>query len=326
MNVLVTGGTGFIGANLVARLVQRGEHVRVLRRASSSLAALEGMDVEYIIGDILDAASIARAVEGCEVVYHVAAIATYWQSTPEQLYRANVEGTRLVMEACLQARVPRVVHTSSISAIGIPANGAPGNEETRFDARSARFAYANSKHRAEIQVLRLVEQGLPAVIVNPGIVVGVREYAMHIGSILKQFKQGHVLAVPPGRVCLCDVDAVVEGEIGAAERGRIGERYILGGENLTLHEIAAIVGEIMGRPAPRIILPRWSLEPIALAIDLYNRFNGQPAILNGEQIRLSGYIHSFDSSKAVRELGYPLLSFRGAVEKAYRWYVEKGFM
>ncbi len=326
MKVLVTGGTGFIGSNLVVALIRHGYSVRVLRRAQSDLIALNGLPVEYAIGELLDPRSVRQAVEGCDWVFHVASLSSYWRSTRQQVYRVNIEGTRTIIQACLDARVKRVVYTSSAAAIGIPPSGTLGTEETIFDARSARFAYADSKHLAEGQIQDAVARGLDAVIVNPATVIGARDHYMISGSIIIEFLRGRLIAVPPGGMCVADVDAVVEGHLAAIERGRVGERYILGGENLSHRQIAAIVAQVVQRPPPRLTAPVWLLGPIATLVDGFNAVSRLPPIVNGDQIRLGGFNFFFDSTKAVRELDYPLLPFRGAVEKAYHWYRTHGYL
>jgi len=326
LKVLVTGGTGFLGSRIAAALLQRGDTVRVLRRENSSLVGLEGLGVEHVIGDVLDPIAVAKAVAECALVFHVAAISSYWRSQRDQIYRVNVEGTRTVMEACLDAGVPRVVHTSSVAAIGIPPAGTVATEATRFDAQSASFAYADSKHRAEGEVYAAIERGLTAVIVNPGIVVGAGDHYLISGSIVVEYARRSVPAVPPGGACVVDVEAVVAGHLGAATRGRTGERYILGGENLTYKQIAATIVDVAGRRAPRWTIPRGLLGAAASAVDLFNRVNSRPPVVSGEQIRLSALDFFCDSSKAVRELDYPLLPFRGAVQKAYEWYREHGYL
>jgi Nucleoside-diphosphate-sugar epimerases len=326
MKVLVTGGTGFIGANLTAALIRHGYSVRVLRRANSSLVALAHLPHEQVIGDILDLSAVTRAVDGCELVFHSAALVSYWRVPRDQLYTVNVEGTRIVMKACLWAGVPRLVYTSSTSAIGIPTPGTIATEKTPFDRRSEVFAYADSKHRAEGEVLSAVEKGLQAVIVNPATVIGPGDHSMNIGRIMIALARHPIPAVPPGGMCVADIEAVVHGHIAAALRGRVGERYILGGENLSYHEIAATVAEMVRRRLPRWVIPSWSLDLLARAVDAFNIVSQRPPILSGEQIRFSGFDLFFDSSKAVRELNYPLMPFRGAVEKAYRWYKENGYL
>jgi dihydroflavonol-4-reductase len=326
MKVLVTGGTGFLGANLVAALVARGDDVRVLRRAGSSLVALDQLPAEHVIGDITDPETVARAVAGCDLVFHVAALASYWRSRRGQIYHANLEGTRIVMAACLRAGIPRVVHTSSVAAVGIPPRGTIADETTSFDALSATFAYADSKHRAEAEVRSAVARGLDVVIVNPASVFGAGDHYLNTGRIVIEYGRGRIPVVPPGGMCVVDVEAVVRGHVLAAERGRSGERYILGGENLSHRQIAATVAEVAGRRAPRLVVPRGLLGPAAVLLDSVARISPWTPPVSGEQIRLSGVDFFFDSSKAVRELGYPILPFRAAVEQAYRWYREHGYI
>ncbi len=331
MRVLVTGGTGFVGSQIVAALARRGDAVRVLRRASSSLLALqelaqEGLAVEHVLGDILDPVAVAQAAAGCDIVFHVAAVSSYWRTRRADVYRANVKGTRVVMQACLQARVPRVVHTSSVAAVGLRPDGLPADETTPFDRFSATLAYADSKHLAEAEVRAAVAQGLDAVLVNPAVVIGAGDHYLVSGSLIVEMARGRVPAVPPGGFCVADVEAVVAGHLAAAECGRTGERYVLGGENLAYREVSEIVAQIVGRPAPALDLPRWALGPFARAVDAFNRVNPRPPLVSGEQVRLSGVNYYFDCSKAVRELNYPILPVRGAVARAYAWYRQHGFI
>jgi dihydroflavonol-4-reductase len=325
MKVLITGGTGFIGANLCAACVARGDRVRVLRRAGSSLVALAGLPVEFAIGDVLDREAVARAVEGCDLVFHVAAISSYWRARREQIYEVNVEGARVVMAACLRAGVLRVVHTSSAAAVGIACHGV-ADETTPFDRLSATFAYADSKRRAEEVVREAVARGLSAVIVNPAVVVGAADHYLNASSMVLAYGSWRVPLVPPGGICVADVDAVAQGHLLAAARGRDGERYILGGENLSYKQVTATIAAVAGVRPPRRVVPAPLLGLIAPIVDTINRVDPRPPKLSGEQVRLSRINFYFDSSKAVRELGYPLLPFRGAVEKALAWYRAHQYM
>lgn len=322
--VLVTGGTGFNGINLVQALLNRGDTVRVLARGRSNQSELNSLDCEVLIGDILDRDLVCRAVGNCEIVFHLAALVAYWKAHRSDVYKINVEGTRVVMEACLREGVSRVVHTSSVSAIGIPRAGSIATEETEFDARSKTVAYSDSKRISEIIVHKAVQRGLDARIVNPAQIIGRGDHGLYMGSVVQSFQRGRVLAVPSGGICMVDVDAVVQGQLGAAEKGRIGERYILGGENLSYLEIAKILAEITGRNAPRGILPSWLLNPAAKIVDLSNRFRKQTPTICGEHVRLGSERLYYDSTKAVSELDYPLMYFRSAMVKAYQWYFEKG--
>lgn len=326
MRVLVTGATGFIGSQLARELVGQGHQVRVLRRAGSKTLMLDGLTVEHVFGDILQPEAMAQAVAGCEWVFHVAALASYWRSQRDQVYAVNVRGAQVVMDACLRAGVRRVVLTSSVAAIGVPRDGQIANEETPFDPLSASFAYADSKHRAEEVVREAVARGLDAVIVNPAAVIGPGDHNLITGSMIVAYARRAVPFVTPGGLCMADVAAVVAGHILAAQRGRTGQRYILGGENLPHREIARVITEVAGRPVPRWMIPRWALGPAAMVTEAINRIIPASPIVSGEQIRLSAFNAFYDSSKAVRELGYPLLPFRAAVEKAYAWYKEHGYL
>jgi dihydroflavonol-4-reductase len=323
--VLVTGGTGFIGGRLCAACVERGDQVRVLRRAGSRMIGLEGLPIEYTTGDLLDAGAVAQAVDGCELVFHAGAISSYWRVRREQVYRVNVGGTRNVMEACLRAGVPRVVYTSSAAAVGIAPHG-PADETTPFDPLSATFSYADSKRQAEAVVHDAVARGLHAVIVNPAVVIGSGDHYLNAGSMVIAYGRGRIPAVPPGGICVADADAVTQGHMAAAASGRAGERYLLGGENLSYLQVAATIAAVAGVRRPRLVVPAGILRLAAPLVDLYNRVSWQPPAFSVEQVRLSGVNFFFDSGKAVRELGYRLLPFRGAVEKAFAWYRAHGFL
>jgi len=301
VKALVTGATGFVGSQLAAALVQRGDQVRVLRRQKSSLIALEGLEVEHFYGDITERAAVEDAVRGCDVVFHVAALSSYWRARRDEIYRVNVEGTRTVMAACLSARVLRVVHTSSVAAIGVRPDGRAADETQPFDRREERFAYAHSKYLAEGEVKAAVDHGLSAVIVNPAIVIGPGDHNLISGSMIVELAKRPLPAAPPGGTSVVDVAAVVQGHLAAAERGRDGERYILGGENLTYREITAIISDIVGCRAPRWTIPGWALPPVATALDVVNRFVPRP-IASGDQVRFSAHYAFFEYGKAIQEL------------------------
>jgi dihydroflavonol-4-reductase len=229
------------------------------------------------------------------------------------------------MDACLKAGTGRVVHTSSVAAIGIRRDGRPSDESQPFDPRSSRFAYAHSKHLAEREVQQAIKLGLQAVIVNPAVVIGPGDHNLISGSLIVEMARRGLPACPPGGVCMVDIDAVVQGHLAAAARGRVGERYILGGENLTYRKITAIISDVVGGRAPAWTLPAWVMPPAATALDVLNRFVPRP-IASGDQLRLSAHRVFFDSGKAIAELGYPILPFRRAAERAYHWYVENGYL
>jgi dihydroflavonol-4-reductase len=327
MRALVTGGTGFIGANVVAALLDAGYTVRAFHRPTSNLAALAGMAVEHAVGDLLDPATLSQAAQGCDLVFHVAAVSSYWRSSREDVYRINVQGTRAVMEACRQAGVRRVVYTSSVAAIGIPPRGTIATEEQPYTPGSEKFVYSHSKYLAEKEVLEAVARGLPAVIVNPAVVIGPRDLNFISGSIIREVYRRRVPCALHGGMAVIAADDVARGHLAAAQKGRIGERYILVGENLTHRQILQIVAEVVGVPAPRLTLPRALLGPLARLMDCFNRISPWPPVVSGEQIRLSSEEFYFDGSKARCELGFqPRTTFREAVRQAFEWYKEQGYL
>jgi dihydroflavonol-4-reductase len=326
MRVLVTGATGFVGSNVAAALAARGDRVRVLRRTTSRLKALEGVPVEYAVGDILDPDSLVAAMQGCDLVFHVAAVSQYWRSGKEAVYQVNVEGTRNVVQAALATGVQRVVHTSSVAALGYPPRGTMADESQVFPSELNWWPYGHSKHLAELEVQEAVARGLPAVTVNPTIVIGPRDVNFISGSLIRASVKGQLRVVPPGGSNIVHVDDVVAGHLAAAERGRVGKRYILGGENLSHREAAVTIASVTDGARPLLVLPHWSLPPLARAVDAFNALSSRPPLVAGEQILLGGETFYVDSSKAVRELGLPQTSLRQAALDAYLWYREQGLL
>ncbi len=327
MKALITGSTGFVGANLCRALVERGWSVRALHRASSRLDALAGMPVEHAIGDVLEPETLPQAMRGCDVVFHVAAVADYWRQPPTKLYRVNVEGTRAVCQAALGARVSRLVFTSSAASLGVPKPGELADESHEFNLPPHRFPYGHSKLLAEGIVREFVAQGLDAVIVNPSVILGPGDLNLISGSIVTEVAMRRVPRVyPPGGVNYIDVADVCAGHIAAAQRGQTGERYILAAHNLTHREAMQIVCQVVGAPMPRWGLPRALIRPLAVMVDLAAKIAQRPLPLNGDQLRLSGEFVYFDSSKAVLELGLPQTPFRETVERTYQWYKIHGYL
>jgi dihydroflavonol-4-reductase len=351
MKALVTGSTGFVGTNLVEGLAAAGIEVRALHRPSSRLDALRGLTHESIVGDVLDPTSLVPAMDDVDWVFHVAAVSDYWrQGNMAWLYRVNVGGTRNVLDAALTTGVRRVVFTSSGASLGIPSDiasssdprpepplyerssgGSPADqaldESAVFNIPPIRWPYGHSKHLAEMVVHDFVTRGLDVVIVNPTAILGPRDLNLISGSLILAAYRRQVPAIPPGGANYVDVADVITGHIAAAERGRVGERYILGGHNLTHKETATIIAEAIGVSAPRLDLPRATVEPLAVAIDLLNRiWPGEP-LVDGNQIRLAQYHMFYDASKAQQELGLePPIPFQTTVERTFQWYRANGYV
>lgn len=323
----VTGGTGFIGANLVAGLNDRGIIPRVLTREKSSLEALKGLEFERILGNILDPAdTLVEAMRGCDWVFHVAAVSDYWRNKPDWIYRVNVDGTRNVLEAALRAGVGRFIFTSSLAALGLPDEGKLLDESCDFNIDPRRLPYGHSKQLAEIEVKKAIDDGLQAVTVNVTICLGPRDVKMNSGSIVVEAVRGLAKMVLPGGNNFIAVEDVVQGHIAAAEKGRIGERYILGGVNMTNAEALGVVCNIVGRPIPRFKLPRWMLDPMAYMVSGARLILGNRIPFEANQVRMLKVKMYATSDKARRELELPFTPFEVAVQNTYDWYKQNGYL
>ena len=327
MKVLVTGATGFIGTAVVRALLQTGTQVRVLIRHTSNVANLEGLQVELVYGDLLDLPSLQRAVTGCRQLYHVAALYALWNQDPSLFYQVNVQGTTQLMKAAGKAGIERIVYTSTIGAIGLPKDGGLGTEETPLYPAQLAGHYKRSKYLAEKEVTRLAETGLPIIIVNPTAPVGERDVKpTPTGQIIVDFMQGKMWAYLETGMNLVDVDDVAIGHLRAMERGRIGERYILGHQNLTFYEICQILSRLTGIHAPTLKLPWQAVLPLAYANQWVADFitHRSPRIpLEG--VRMAKYRMHYDCAKALRELDLPQSSVERALEKAVKWFRRQGY-
>ena len=325
MRALVTGGTGFLGANLAEELLRQGWTVRILRRTTSPLAAVQDLNVEHAIGDVTDVASLTEAMHDVDVVFNVAAVSQYWRSTNEAIYRVNVTGAQNVFAAAARSGVRRIVHTSSAAAVGI-IRGRSATEADLFNQPPDRFPYGHSKWLSEEAARARVQAGQEIVIVNPAAIIGARDINWISGSILREAKRGHIPVLPQGGVNFVAVQDVVAGHIAAAQKGRSGERYILGGENLTNRQTTELACGIVGVKPPRMTQPRWTIPLAAWGLDVVTKLVRHPLPLSGGQMRLTAEYLYFDSSKARRELGLPQTPVRQALQECYDWYVQHGYL
>ena len=321
--VLITGGTGFIGSNLAAVLSQQGFEVRILRRHSSSLTNVNHLSVEHRIGDVRDIESLRAAVKGCDTVFHTAAMVAFWKPLRELQTQVNVGGTRNVVEACLHEHVERLVHTSSIAAIGHPEDGSIANETTPFNWQNSDSGYKNSKYLAEKEIAAGVARGLNAVMVNPGVVIGPGDIHFNGGKLIQAVKKHQALFYIKGGMNIVFVGDVVRGHISAALNGRSGERYILGGENLTHKQAFQMTAEIVGGIVPKIKMPVPLLKLGAKFFDMAGIITGKQPIVTSELFSGAGFFNWYSSDKARQELGYTIIPFREAVTKTYEWYREQ---
>jgi dihydroflavonol-4-reductase len=327
MRAFVTGGTGFIGGAVVRRLLAAGHQVRALARPGSTSRQLDGLPVERVEGDLADGEALRQGMAGCEWVFHVAALYSYWGHGWDDFAQTNVEGTRRVLETARSAGVDRLVYTSSIAVLGVHRDRTPATEETLGTLADRIGPYQRSKFLAEEVVREHARQGFPVVIVNPSTPVGVGDHRpTPTGQIIVDFLNGRMFGYVDTGLNIADVEDVAAGHLLAAERGRVGERYILGGENLTLKQVLDLLAAISGRPPVRLRIPHavalgWSYVDVALA-----RLNPRrtPAA-TPEKVRLSRRYEFFDPGKAVRELGLPQTPAREALRKAVEWYRAHGY-
>jgi dihydroflavonol-4-reductase len=319
-NILITGGTGFIGSNLAASLVQQGFTVRILRRPSSNLFNVASLSVEHRIGDVRNPESLRSAMRGCDTVFHAAAMVSFWKPVRPLQYEINVTGTKNVVDACLHEHVERLVHTSSIAAIGHPADGMLANESTPFNWQGVDSGYKNSKYMAEGEIAKGVARGLNAVMVNPGVVIGPGDVHFNGGKIIRSVKKHQALFYIKGGMNIVFVADVVAGHIGAALNGRTGERYILGGENLTHKQAFQITAEVVGGIVPRIRMPISLLKLAGKFFDLAGTVMNKEPFVTSELFSGAGFYNWYSSEKAQHELGYTITPFRDAIGKTYRWY------
>jgi dihydroflavonol-4-reductase len=323
---LVTGATGFVGSAVARLLLARGEAVRVLVRRGSDRANLAGLDVEPVEGDLTDPASLARAVAGCTRVFHVAADYRIWVPDPAAMLAANVGGTTSLMLAAAEAGASRIVYCSSVAALGLTKDGSPADETTPVNEASVVGIYKKSKFRAEQAVLDLVRnRGLPAVIVNPAAPVGPRDIKpTPTGKMIADAAAGRMPAYVETGLNIVHVDDVAAGHLLAAERGTIGERYILGGENLTLAQVLALIDGVTGRTQRRMRLPGKLLWPLALACEGVATLTGITPLVTRDHLRMARKMMFFSSAKAQRELGYAPRPAGAAVADAIAWFRANG--
>jgi len=350
MNILVTGSSGFIGSRLCSALLRAGHHVRAFHRPSSSLLALLGQDVEHVLGDITQPATLTAAMQGVEVVFHAAA--TVGVKKPARLanpitgnftksslsgssqrfpaeYAATVNGTRNVMKAARESGVRRVIHTSSAAALGVPDSFSPEalsmDENHTWNFSPRWWPYGYTKYLAEMEAQYAVAKGLDVVIVNPTVVIGAGDLNRVSGDIIIHMARGHIPFSPPGGLNLVHIDDVVRGHLAALVRGQTGQRYILGGENLAHHNFLHLIAEIAHVPPPRWIVPGALLRLLARPLSWLDGRVSLPT--EGSSLRRAGYYFYYDTAKArsVLGLGVPLPSHH-AIQEALDWYNQQGML
>ena len=326
--ILVTGVSGFVGSAVARALIAAGHPVRALVRPTSPRGNLEGLDIEVVEGDLRDAASMARALSGTRTLFHVAADYRLWAPDPDDIVRANVDGTRVVMEAALQAGLERVVYTSSVATLALREDGRPVDETAPQDPARAIGAYKRSKTMAERIVENMVAtRGLPAVIVLPSTPIGPRDIKpTPTGRIIVEAASGRMPAFIDTGLNLVHVDDVAAGHLAAWRQGRIGERYILGGQDVGLGQMLADIAGLVGRKAPTVKLLRQAIFPLAYAAEAVARFTKREPFATVDALRMAKYQMFFSSAKAERDLGYRARPYRDALADAVAWFRTAGYL
>ncbi len=327
MKAFVTGATGFIGSNVARALLKRGVEVCALVRPNADRSNLAGLDVKMVEGDLLDFDSLKRGMDGCKQVYHVGALYSFWVRPRRLIYDVNVEGTRNVLRAAMDKRIGKVVYTSSVAALGLRDDGRPTDETTPVNFSDIIGDYKKSKYLAE-QVALEFAQDLPVVIVNPSFPVGPGDIKpTPTGQTILDFLNRKMPAYVDTGMNVVDVEDVALGHLLAAEKGRVGERYILGGVNLTMKQLLDLLAAITGLPAPRFRLPYYPILAASfLNAGFCKLFPGCTPRMTPQTIRMSRHLMFFDPSKAVEELDFPQTSAREALRKAVAWFEENGYV
>ncbi len=328
MKAFVTGATGFVGSNLVKRLLKEGFKVGILVRENSDLSNVKGIDCKIHYGDLKDYKSLIDSLKGYEFLFHVAADYRLWVPKPEEIYANNVEGTKNIMLAALEADIKRIVYTSSVATLGLNPDGTPADEETPVTLDDMIGHYKKSKFLAEREVKKMVtEKGLDAVIVNPSTPVGPGDIKpTPTGRMILEAAQGKMPAYVDTGLNIVHVDDVAEGHILALKKGTTGRRYILGGENMTLKEIFTEVARISGKRPPRIKLPHNLIMPVAYIAEAISRITGKEPMVTVDGVKLAKKRMFFTSKRAIKELGYNPRPAKEALRDAVNWFKERGLL
>ena len=326
--ILVTGATGFIGSRLVNKLASTADEIFVLVRKNSDLTSLSDVlhKIHLVYGDITDRASIDAAMKGMNRVYHSAGLTYMGDKKNALLYKINVDGTRNILQAAAAAGVVRVVHVSSITAVGIAFDKKPVDESVVWNFETISLEYARTKHIAEQLVADAVKNGLDCVIVNPAFVFGAGDLNFNAGRIIKDVYNRRLPFYPLGGICVVDVEIVADTIMTAMEKGKTGERYIIGGENVSYKQLADTISRITGAPKVRFPLPFWMAKILRSILDLYKNKNRVSKLFNLSMFRVASEFLYYDSSKAIRELNLRSEPHAKSIQNAYEWYRDRNML
>ncbi|MEC7640807.1 MAG: hopanoid-associated sugar epimerase [Nitrospinota bacterium] len=328
MKTLVTGATGFLGSTLTRELLNTGRQVKVLSRNGADTRNIDGLKIENVFGDLRDKPSLKTALRGCDVLYHAAAYYSFWSRDKNLVYDINVNGTRNILEAALESGLKKVIYTSTVGCIGLLSDGTPANEETFFDSATLSNDYKRSKFQAENLAKEFFRKGLPVVIVNPTAPIGPRDIKpTPTGKIILDFLNRKMPAYLDTGLNLVHVNDCAQGHILAEEKGVVGERYILGNQNMSLKEILLTLEKITGLKAPRIQMPYWIAYGAGWASEMISDWitHKEPAVPLGG-VKMAKHKMYFDASKAIRKLNLPQTPVETALTEAVEWFKKNHFV
>jgi len=327
MKKLVTGATGFIGSAIVRELIRDGEDIRVLIRKTSNTRNIDNLDVERAFGDIRDGDSMRKALKGCDTLYYTAAHFAHWTPDKKLPYEINVEGTKTSLNAALDAGVERVVYTSTNNTMGAHGADIPANESAEFNHQDTGDNYSMSKYLGEIEAKKFVAKGLPIVIVNPTIVIGAHDIKpTPSGKMIIDIANKDMPGYIEGGVNIIDVEDVARGHILAAKKGRVGERYLFGNENMSVSDYFRLISEVAGVKPPKIKIPYYLAIALGYMFELGAYITKKPPVTTASEVKIGRKYEFYDCSKAVKELGLPQTPIRASIERAVNWFRENGYI
>ncbi len=327
MKILVTGASGYIGSAVVRELLNGRDKVKALVREDGGLSNLEGLEVELVYGDITDFHSVKAALKGCDRVFHLAAIYAIWLPDPKMMYWVNVQGTKNVLEACLQKKIKKVVHTSSVAALGAHGRERPADESAQFNLWHTRDHYYISKFQAEQAALDYHRRGLPVVIVNPTNPCGSHDLnPTPNGRLIIDIIKGKLPGYVDGGINVSDIGDTARGHVLAMEKGRSGEKYILGNTNVSIKEYFDLIAEVGGGKSPSIRIPKPAAVLSGYLYQLLAEITRKPPMTTAAWVRVGSEYSFWDSSKAVEELGMPQTPIRDSIQGAIDWFKEHKYL
>ncbi len=326
MKILVTGASGFLGTNIVRECLRRGHVVRAFSLEGSNVSYIEEKGVELVFGDVADPAAVGAAMKGMGAVIHAAGDTSFWKKKFVSQRRTNVEGVRTVMEAALANKVKRVVHTSTVDALGYNPDGLADETWSEYNYGGMGYNYADTKREGERLALSYVDRGLAVIVINPGSMIGPYDHTLQFGRLFMDLRDGKVPAVLPGGAPWAHVTEVAKAHVAALTKGKPGERYICGGINESYRSVFAIISASVGTRPPRYTMAKWMTVTYGYLMEIFSNFTGKPPELNPGQARYMSVFPKYDSSKAEKVLGFKAVPIEEMVADAGKWYAENGFL